>query len=214
MNVPALLHETAGWLVLEKPAGMHTVSRPGDDAMTVESWLRRERPEHAALEEAGLVHRLDHGTSGCLLVARTPDERIRLRGRISEESIRKNYQALVEGPIDDDGRFTLYFSSRYKRSRKVTTRPAGSERDRGRCAWWTLERDGDRRLVEIELIGAGRRHQIRAGFAHLGAPLVGDALYGGVDRVGERPALHASRIRFDGEDVRSPAPFSVADPQR
>ena len=214
MNEPSILHETSGWFVLEKPAGMHTVARAGGSGDSVEDWLRRHRPELGGLEESGLVHRLDQGTSGCLLVAKTPDERVRLRGRIQEESIRKNYVALIEGPIDDDGRFNLFFTSRYKRSKKITTRSTGSERDRGRCAWWTLERDGERRLVEIELLGGGRRHQVRAGFAHLGAPLLGDELYGGAPWSAARPALHASRLRFEGEDVVSPPPFTVADSRR
>ena len=211
MKMPSILHEAPGWFVLDKPAGMHTVARAGGDGDSVEDWLRVHHPDLSGLEESGLVHRLDHGTSGCLIVARTPDERLRLRGRIQEESIRKNYVALVEGPIEDDGRFNLFFTSRYKRSRKITTRSTGSERDRGRCAWWTLEREGDRRMIEIELLGGGRRHQVRAGFAHLGAPLLGDDLYGGAAWSGVRPALHAARLRFEGEDIRSPVPFGVAD---
>jgi 23S rRNA-/tRNA-specific pseudouridylate synthase len=214
MNDPEILKETEGWFVLDKPAGMHTVARPGDDSNSVQGWLRRYRPELGGLEESGLVHRLDHGTSGCLLVAKTPDEHIRLRGRIQEESIRKSYLALVDGEIQSDGRFNLFFTSRYKRSKKVTTRSTGAERDRGRCAWWTLDHDGDRRLIEVELLGGGRRHQVRAGFAHLGAPLLGDSLYGGEPWRLERPALHASRLRFDGEEVESPSPFTVTDFRR
>ncbi len=209
MIEPSLIHETEGWMVLDKPAGMHTVARPGDTSNSVQGWLRANRPELGGIDESGLVHRLDQGTSGCLLVARTPDEHRRLRGRMREESIRKHYLALVDGPIDSEGRFNLYFTSRYKRSKKVTTRVTGAQRDLGRCAWWTRERDGDRRLLEIELLGGGRRHQVRAGLAHIGAPLLGDTLYGGSEWTEPRPALHASLLRFDGEQIESAPPFGL-----
>lgn len=211
MTEPYVLHETVDWLVVHKPEGLHTVARKGDDdGPSLEAWLECTRPELKSLEETGLVHRLDVGTSGCVLVARSEQEQVRLRIGMRDDSIRKSYHALIEGGLKETGRFKLYFTSRYKRSKKVTVRSTGEPRHLGRCAWHIRARHRGISLVEVELRGAGRRHQIRAGFAHLEAPLLGDALYGGAAWVEERPALHAWRLHVDGITVESPSPLVAA----
>ena len=214
MSEPFVLHEADDWLVIEKPAGLHTVARkkvePSDSdelGDSVEAWLRTHRPELAGLNEAGLVNRLDFGTSGCVLVARSEKEQERLRIGMRDGSIGKSYHALVEGGLSETGRFKLYFTSRYKRSKKVTVRDSGDTRHLGRCAWHVRARHQGVLLLEIELRGAGRRHQVRAGFAHLGAPLLGDALYGGAPWAYDRPALHAWKLHIDGETVESVSPL-------
>ena len=74
--------EEGPWIVLEKPSGWHTLEgRSG--RVTVEAALRQLRPDVASLPEAGLVHRLDLGTSGCLLASTTPEGRERWRERWS-----------------------------------------------------------------------------------------------------------------------------------
>lgn len=230
---PAVIAERQGWRVVSKPAGWHSVGRGGAGAgaergeaqaslpamgaedfadagaPTVEAWLRERFPEHAQLPEAGLVHRLDLGTSGCLLAARTAADHDRLRAAMgSAAGVRKTYLALVRGGIADEGTFRLYFSSRHKGSRKVTVRREGTAPECGRCRWRVVRRaaDGAHDLVEVELVGRGRRHQVRAGLAWVGHPLAGDWLYGGDGAEGDHPALHAWRVELDGEAVESPAP--------
>lgn len=55
----SIIREDASWLVVAKPAGIHSVEQRGSDAPSVEAWLRAERPELVELDECGLVHRLD-----------------------------------------------------------------------------------------------------------------------------------------------------------
>jgi 23S rRNA pseudouridine1911/1915/1917 synthase len=215
---PSVIAERPGWLVISKPAGWHSVGQvrdgaaageaeaPSVEAPTVEAWLRAARPDHADLPEGGIVHRLDLGTSGCLVAARTPDSYERLRAAVgSAGGTRKTYLALVSGGIAEQGSFRLYFSSRHKGSRKVTVRREGEAPECGRCRWTVLRRDASdgHDLVEVELVGRGRRHQIRAGLAWLGHPLAGDSLYGGSGDH-ELPALHAWRVEIDGERVECP----------
>ena len=96
---PRILHEEKEWYVVEKPAGWHTVtirSKPqGEEEKILERWLIEQ---HASdLPEAGLVHRLDQDTSGCLLVAKTPPALERLRRELKTESVSKSYLALTCG---------------------------------------------------------------------------------------------------------------------
>ena len=206
----SILREEPSWLVLAKPAGMHTVEQNGNEgAPSVESWLRAARPELAGLEECGLVHRLDFDTSGCLIVAKAEGTRERLRDAFSGRGgdIRKIYLARVEGRFADRvmaGAFTLSFTSRHKGSSKVSVHTRGEPETIGRCRWRVLSVLDEPTLVEVELLGPGRRHQIRAGFAYEGHPLVGDALYG--SRADGPIRLHAARVEVDGVTVECPPP--------
>lgn len=199
-------------MVVAKPSGWHTVRQPGSEGRDVESWLREHEPRCAALDEAGLCHRLDQWTSGCLAVALSPEAHERWREMFSQSGsgLRKSYLALAAKGLPREGRFRLHFESRYKRSAKVTVREHGDAWSAGRCVWKVLRAGPGRHdLVQVELIGPGRRHQIRAGFAHLGHPLAGDELYGGTaPRPGEGPALHAWRLEFEGGSVTAPPPAS------
>lgn len=210
------------WVVVDKPSGWHTLAGRSGGA-TVEAGLRNLVPECAGLPEAGLVHRLDLGTSGCLLAATTASGRTRWRerwSRVGGRGVAKTYLAIAEASADamaregggasrelpSEGGFELHFRSRYRRSAKVTVTERGPAETRGECRWRVEERRGRRVRLSIELIGPGRRHQIRAGLAWLGFPLVGDELYGGPGA--DRLHLHAWRLAFDETIVESPPPSS------
>jgi 23S rRNA-/tRNA-specific pseudouridylate synthase len=105
------------------------------------------------------------------------------------------------------GQFRLYFTSRYKRSKKVTVTDEGEARHAGECRWIVRERRADFARLEVHLIGAGRRHQIRAGLAHLGAPILGDALYGGPAARDGLLHLHAWRVELEGVVVECAPPW-------
>jgi 23S rRNA-/tRNA-specific pseudouridylate synthase len=207
LGTPSILHRTEQWLVIDKPAGWHTVSGRGDEP-DVESWLRGKIPACSLLEEAGLVHRLDQPTSGCLLTATDETIRAALRQSMSGHGaaeIRKHYLACCGVGLPDQGAFELYFTKRHRGSRKMTVSARGDDRAVGRCRWRVLSRAPGGDLVEVELLGPGRRHMIRAGLASLGHPILGDVLYGGSNSVAS-PQLHACRVSINGLVVNSPAP--------
>ena len=204
---PRVIAEGPDWRVVSKPAGWHTLGEAGEAGPTLESWLRAAHPEHASIPEAGIAHRLDHGTSGCVVAGRTADAHARLRGSVgSSGGARKTYLALARTGLVEDGSFRLYFASRHKGSRKVSVRREGTGPECGRCRWHVRARsvDGMHDLVEVEVIGRGRRHQVRAGLASLGHPLRGDALYGGEPADDGMPALHAWRVEVEGTSVECP----------
>ena len=213
-SAPQVLATFTDWMVVNKPAGWHSVQQEGSEGSSMEAWLRASDARAAALEEAGLCHRLDLWTSGCMAVARTSEAHERLRHAFSQagSGVRKIYLALARAGIASDGRFRLHFESRYKRSAKVSVSEAGSAWSAGRCVWRVQRRGpGSHDLVQVELIGPGRRHQIRAGLAHLGHPLAGDALYGGEPLEAlQGPALHAWKLSLEGHDVLAPPPSAFA----
>jgi 23S rRNA-/tRNA-specific pseudouridylate synthase len=203
---PAILYRSEHWLVLTKPSGWHSVAGSGDEP-DIETWLRTRVPACSMLEEAGLVHRLDLPTSGCLLAATDHSTRQELRDVMSgrgDLNITKQYLARCRVGLAEQGEFDLHFTTRHRGSRKVTVSAQGEPHSRGRCEWRVLSRDSHRgELVRVDLLGPGRRHVIRAGFAHLGHPLAGDELYGG--QAGT-PQLHAWALVVGDVRVESPPP--------
>jgi 23S rRNA pseudouridine1911/1915/1917 synthase len=208
---PCILAERAAWLVIGKPAGWHSVDQADGGSRTIESWLRAALPAQGSLVGAGLVHRLDEGTSGCLVAARSEQALVELRSAFSaepsEHAVEKRYRAWVTAGARDRGQFALHFTGRHRGSAKVTVSENGEPSTRGICRWSVLARGLIHDLVEVELIGPGRRHQIRAGFAWLGFPLASDATYRGSARDGfDQAALHANAVVIDGEAVVDPDP--------
>ena len=206
---PAVIFENDEFLVLDKPSGWHTVRGKGDlrGERSIEAWLRERDPEAEHLPEAGLVHRLDRGTSGCLMVARTLEASEILQEELRDGRIQKRYLAVVKGRIGRKGDFVLHFTSRYRGSKKMQVSAEGHYTVRGKCRWWRrddLQPGPGRQTVEVDLMGAGRRHQVRAGLAHLGTPLVGDELYGGPP--GPRVMLHAWAVIIEGRRIEAPLP--------
>lgn len=203
---PTIIAERAAWLVIGKPAGWHSVEQAAGSVRTIEAWLRRTVPAQSALDGAGLVHRLDEGTSGCIVAARSESAFTELRsafsGEPSRHAVEKRYRAWVAPGVRERGQFALHFTGRHRGSSKVSVSERGDASTRGICRWSVLARSSTHDLVDVELVGPGRRHQIRAGFAWLGFPLASDGVYRGLPRDGfDHAALHAHAIIIDDDQV-------------
>jgi 23S rRNA pseudouridine1911/1915/1917 synthase len=199
--------ETNAVVVVHKPAGQPTAPLRPFELGTLANALVARYPEMKSigkrLREPGLVHRLDTQTSGLVVACRTADAFLRLDRALSNGKLEKRYLAIAESvSLADEGFIDSALAPDPRRRGRVVT--AESARSRYARSSHTRYRIVERRgsLVLIELgMQRGFRHQIRAHLAALGAPLVGDRLYGGRPwpEQPERHALHASYVAWAGD---------------
>jgi len=216
----SVLHLDDAFLFVDKPAGYpsHPL-RPGERG-TLANAIAARFPECLLASdeprEAGLCHRLDVGTSGVVLVARTPEAWKFARELFGRQEVDKRYWALVTGPLADEGEVDLPLRHAPKHPERVEA-AAGDPRARpARSAFRVLAREGTHSLVEVRIF-TGVMHQVRAHLAAIGAPIAGDPLYGGrPQRSLARPFLHARSLALkhprEGEHllVHSPLPTELA----
>lgn len=197
-----VVHEDEWLLVIDKPAGLVVHPGAGHLGGTLVHGLLARYPEVAAVGDParpGLVHRLDKGTSGLMVVARTDAAFEALAGQVRARSMSRRYLALVWGLIEADRGLIDAPIGRSDRSPLRQAVSSGGREARTRYevrGRWT---GPDRSLVECYL-DTGRMHQIRVHLAAIGHALVGDPGYRGARQgFGEglgRPFLHAWRLGF------------------
>jgi 23S rRNA pseudouridine1911/1915/1917 synthase len=199
--------ETDDFVIVSKPAGQPSVVVPGSVRGTLASALLARYPEMASIghgeREPGLLHRLDTGTSGLLIAARTKPAFEHLKALLSGGLLQKRYLAVVEsanlpGSGVIDAEIMPHPSDR--RRMRVATSPMERTAKPAHTRWQTQRRSEPFALLEVEVERA-LRHQIRVHLASVGHPIVGDALYGGrlLPELSGRHALHASYLGWKGD---------------
>ena len=192
-----VVYEDAHLAVIDKPAGLVVHPAPGHWSGTLLNALLARDDKAKQLPRAGIVHRLDKDTSGLMVVARTRAAMDALVAQIGARQVHREYLALahrpwqgppareIDAPIGRDPRNRL-------RMAVVDLARHPGKLAQTRCEWLANAEAGC--LLRC-LLRTGRTHQIRVHLAHLGHPLVGDALYGGAPAAGlTRQALHARRL--------------------
>lgn len=199
-----ILYEDEAVLAVAKPAGLHVFPSIRGERKSVWSLLKEMRSGTAGPGEPAapsIVHRLDRGTSGVLLAAKTGPVHRALRESFETGRVEKVYLALVEGELDRVVEVDLPLGSRYRRSAKVQVQLPGRRLRGVRPAQTTAEPIGtaDGLTLCRVRIRTGVRHQIRVHLSHLDHPVVGDREYGARREfagLGERFFLHAWSIRI------------------
>jgi 23S rRNA pseudouridine1911/1915/1917 synthase len=202
-----ILYQDSDLVVIDKPAGMVVHPAAGHAAGTLVNALLHHVTDLSGIggeKRPGIVHRLDRGTSGLMVVAKNDGAHEELARQFHDREVEKDYLALVWGevqagrridaPIGRDPANRKKMSARARRSREAVTRIVRAEHF-GPAAT----------LVQVA-IHTGRTHQIRVHLSAIGHPVVGDSLYGGVHRRVppdlraithlSRPFLHAARLVF------------------
>ena len=197
-----IVHLDDDIVVVDKPAGVAAHPSPGWHGPTVISALMGEGISVAtsgAAERQGIVHRLDVGTSGLMVVARSERAYTALKRAFKERTVDKVYHTLVQGLPDPlhgtiDAPIGRHPGNEWKFAVVEDARNSITHYD-------VLEAFGPASLVEVHL-ETGRTHQIRVHFSALRHPCCGDLTYGADPRFSAelgltRQSLHAHRLRFD-----------------
>lgn len=193
-----VVYADAAILVVDKPSGVVVHPGAGRRSGTLSQALASRFPEIATVGERGrpgIVHRLDAGTSGLLVVARTERAYASLVAQIAAREVERRYLCLVRGSVDSE-RGTV--DAPVGRSRSDPTRMTVSAGGRpARTRYEVVERlhrPSETTLLRCWL-ETGRTHQIRVHLAAIGHPLVGDERYGAeASKSLGRPFLHAERL--------------------
>jgi 23S rRNA pseudouridine1911/1915/1917 synthase len=206
LDIP-ILYQDADVIVVDKPAGMVVHPAAGHASGTLVNALLHHVDDLSGIggeKRPGIVHRLDRGTSGLMVVAKHDAAHEELARQFQDREVEKEYIALVWGvvqagrridaPIGRDPVNRKKMSAKARRSREAVTRILRAEHLNPAVT-----------LAQLA-IHTGRTHQIRVHLSAIGHPIVGDSLYGGVHRRVpgdlravlhlERPFLHAARLVF------------------
>jgi 23S rRNA pseudouridine1911/1915/1917 synthase len=196
-----ILYRDDDLVVIDKPAGLVTHPAPGHWRNTLMNGLLHANPACARLPRAGIVHRLDRGTSGVLVCAQSERAFVSLSAQLSERTMRRQYLAIVAGKIPARGTVDAPVGRdpRNRLRMAVVPPPHGKP---AQTDYVVLARSGTAPAAQVHAalacrLRTGRTHQIRVHLASIGHPLLGDATYGGAAQAGfDRQALHAWRLRL------------------
>ena len=218
-----IVHEDSDVIVVNKPAGMVVHPAAGHPDGTLVNALIHHVSDLSGIGgelRPGIVHRLDRGTSGLIVIAKHDQAHADLANQFKNRKVEKEYTVLVWGLVQQGRRIDLpigrdrldrkKISTRSRRAREAVTRVAGAE-----------HLDGVSFLKVT--IATGRTHQIRVHLSAIGHPIVGDPTYGGKKRHPpahlrllqrlERPFLHASRLLFTHPNDGTPVDLSCELPE-
>lgn len=212
-----IVYDDPDLVVIDKPVGVAAHPSPGWDGPTVIGGLAAAGyriSTSGAAERQGIVHRLDVGTTGLMVVAKSEPANAHLKEQFKERTVTKVYRAIAQGLLDPvsgtiDAPIDRHPSADYRMAVVADGKPSVTHYD-------TLEAFPYASLLEVDL-ETGRTHQIRVHMSAMRHPLVADLTYGAdptlADRLGlTRPALHAARLEITHPSSGERMSFESPDP--
>jgi 23S rRNA pseudouridine1911/1915/1917 synthase len=218
-----VLFEDADVIVINKPSGMVVHPGAGHEGGTLVNALLHRVTDLSGIGgelRPGIVHRLDKGTSGVMVVAKHDAAHQELARQFHDREVEKEYVALVWGLVQQRKRIEMPIGRDPVNREKISTRSRRARSAVTRVTW-------ARHVPGVSLlriaIHTGRTHQIRVHLQAIGHPIVGDSLYGGVHRRVPhnlravqrltRPFLHAERLAFAHPGTGEHLEFTASLPQ-
>lgn len=217
-----IVYKDENVVVVDKPAGVLTHAKGTlHNEATVATWLKRHVTSTASKittddvfwesNRAGIVHRLDRGTSGLIICAKNEMAQTYIQKQFAGRNVKKKYLAVIEGELSEtEGLIDIPIE---RNPKKPATFRAGINGKSAQTAFTLIKTDGKRSLLELRPI-TGRTHQLRVHLVYLKHPIVGDVIYGGTDN--KRMLLHARQLEITlpgGErrvfETETPAEFSL-----
>lgn len=190
-----ILHEDANYVVIDKPGGLPCHATVDNGRENILGWWEEETHEKLVI-----THRLDVPTSGCLVLARSPEAASRFNKQQLRGLVRKNYETLVEGAFPQEGEITHWMEKGEWAPRVVH---ADFVENSMMCKLTVLKRQAEGDVTRLHLhLQTGRTHQIRAQMGAMGHPVLNDEMYGGV-RLDP-----ADRIALCARTISYPDPFT------
>jgi 23S rRNA pseudouridine1911/1915/1917 synthase len=217
-----ILYQDSDVIVVDKPAGMVAHPGAGNESGTLVNALLHHVTDLSGIGgelRPGIVHRLDKGTSGVMVVAKNDAAHQELARQFHDREVEKQYIALVWGLVQQRKRIDLPIGRDPVHREKISTRARRARSAVTRVTW--ARHIPGASLLRVA-IATGRTHQIRVHLSAIGHPIVGDALYGGVRRRVPhdlravlrlaRPFLHAERLAFTQPRTGEPLVFTAPLP--
>ena len=222
-----ILYEDRHLVVVDKPAGMVVHPAAGNYSGTLVHALLHHCSDLSGIGgvlRPGIVHRLDKGTSGVLVVAKDDLTHRGLSEQFKKHTTARKYIGIVFGQISAEGQIDATIGRHPVHRKKMSARPRKGKE--ARTHWKVLKRFGQFNIAEFRL-ETGRTHQIRVHLSSIGHPLLGDPLYGGRKKLAsvespllrqglqkmQRQALHAASLGFvhpiTGENLEFSSPIAA-----
>ena len=206
-----ILHEDRDIIVIDKPAGLLTISTDREKSRTayfiLTNYVRKGIAK--SRNRIFIVHRLDRETSGILIFAKNEVAKFRMQDQWQDT--KKQYLAVVHGHCEErEKTITTYLAE--NRALEVYTTSDTRKGKLSHTAYKVVKETKDFSLLEIDLL-TGRKHQIRVHLAGIGHPVVGDERYGKEQKRHHRLALHARSISFRHPFSGEPLTFQTKVPE-
>jgi len=222
-----IVYQDHDLIVVDKPAGMVVHPAAGHASGTLVNALLHHVDDLSGIggeKRPGIVHRLDKGTSGLMVVAKHDKAHEELSRQFAEREVEKEYLALVWGEVMAGRRIDAPIGRDPNNRKKMSSESARLRRTRAAVTRIVRAEHFGRMLTMTQVaIHTGRTHQIRVHLSAIGHPIVGDALYGGVHRRVpgdlravthlDRPFLHAAHLVFQHPEDGRKMEFVSAMPE-
>ncbi|WP_345977475.1 RluA family pseudouridine synthase [Sulfurimonas sp. HSL3-7] len=206
-----ILYEDDDLLVINKPSGLTVHPAPSVKEPTLVDWLKHKNIRLSTLsgeERHGIVHRLDKGTSGVMVVAKNNEAHEALSAQLQDKSMGRYYLAVINPPLKEAFVTVDKPIGRSSQNRLKMAEVAGGKEARTLFKKLALSKDEKNELIACKLF-TGRTHQIRVHLETFSRHILGDHLYGIKNDKQEQILLHAYVIYFIHPTTKKRCQFSA-----